>query len=258
MISKKQIQFINSLVHKKYRKQYGCFLAEGSKLVEELLQSNLEISAVYALPEWIKNHREQINAKNLQFFEISGKELDRISSVKTANQALAVVKIKNPSFDPELASKQIVLMLDGINDPGNLGTIIRTADWFGIHHIICSPDTVDLYNPKTVQATMGSIARVNVYYRDLKEILSSPGSMEPVFGSLLTGKPLNEIKPSENGIIIIGNEAHGISADLLPHISHPVLIPAHIAAGKGVSRPESLNAAVATAILCYEFRRKNF
>ncbi|HHN48173.1 MAG TPA: RNA methyltransferase [Bacteroidales bacterium] len=255
MINKKQIQFINSLVHKKYRKQHACFVAEGSKLVEELLSSRLATESVFALPGWMQNHHQLLSEKNISVIETSEKELGRISSLKTANQALAVIKIPSPVFDPLLASQQIILMLDKISDPGNLGTIIRTADWFGIHHVICSPDTVDLYNPKTVQATMGSIARVNVYYLDLKKTLGSIDKNVPVYGSLLQGKPLKENRFSNKGIIIIGNEAHGISPDLWPYISDPVFIPPSISGGSGSLRPESLNASVAAAILCYELRR---
>jgi RNA methyltransferase, TrmH family len=255
MISKKQIQFINSLVHKKYRKKHACFVAEGDKLVDDILNSTLTTESVFALPEWIKNHEQVLSKKNTRVLETNEKELSRISSLKTANQAVAVIRIPAPVFNPRLASKQLVLMLDCINDPGNLGTIIRTADWFGIHHVICSPDTVDLFNPKTVQATMGSIARVKVYYLDLKKTIVSIDKSVPVFGSLLIGKPLYMTRFSDNGLIIIGNEAHGISAELWPYISDPVFIPPYISGGPGILRPESLNAAMAAAILCYEFRR---
>jgi TrmH family RNA methyltransferase len=146
-------------------------------------------------------------------------------------------------------------MLDNISDPGNFGAILRTADWFGIHHVICSPETVDVFNPKTVQASMGSIARVHVYYHDLKSALISLSPNIPVYGALLKGKELKNISFSKNGILLIGNEAHGISANIIECISHPVFIPSFLKGLPGYQQPESLNAAVATAILCYEVRR---
>jgi RNA methyltransferase, TrmH family len=256
MLSRRQIQFITSLQQKKFRKEHQCFIAEGSKLLEELLQSRLVFDFVYATKEWIHKNHALLEDNKTEALAISEKELNRISTLKTANQALAVLQIPSPTFDPGIAANQPMLMLDNISDPGNLGTILRTADWFGIHHVVCSPDTVDLYNPKTVQATMGSIGRMHVYYLDLKDTLAGLEPDVPVYGSMLQGKPITDIEPSKNGIIIIGNEAHGISGNILPYITHPVLIPAHISGGAGTQRPESLNAAVAAAILCWEFKRK--
>ncbi|MBE0662193.1 MAG: RNA methyltransferase [Bacteroidales bacterium] len=257
MLSRSQIQFISSLQQKKFRKEHGCFIAEGDTLVEELLQSNLKFHSIFATGEWLQKHKPLIVKMEILAFEASENELERISTLKTPNQAEAVLYIPIPFFDPTTASEQLVLMVDNINDPGNLGTIVRTADWFGIKHVICSPETVDLYNPKTVKATMGSIARVNVHYLDLQETLGKLRSEIPVYGSLLGGEPITETVLTKNGIIIIGSEAHGISPGLLSHITHPVRIPALIHDGSGTKRPESLNAAVAAAILCWEFR-KNF
>lgn len=256
MLSRSQIQFINSLHQKKFRKEHQCFTASGSKLVEELLHSRLDINAIYATQTWIKKNQSQIEKRKVEVKVISEKELSRISPLKTPNQAIAVLPIASTSYNPQLASKEFILMLDDISDPGNFGTILRTADWFGIHHVICSPNTVDLYNPKTIQATMGSIARVNVYYMDLEEILASRMPDTPVYGSLLSGKTPSEIEFKENGILIIGNEAHGLSSSLMPYISQPVFIPSYFIDGPGKHRPESLNAAVAAAILCWEIRRK--
>lgn len=255
MLSRRQIQFITSLQQKKFRKEHQCFVAEGGKLIEELLQSRMVFDFLYATQEWIHKNHALLESNKNEAFAVSEKELSRISALKTANKALAVLQIPSPIFDPGNATNQPILMLDNISDPGNLGTILRTADWFGIHHVVCSPDTVDLYNPKAVQATMGSIGRMHVCYRDLKETLMGLEPDVPVYGSMLQGKPITEIEPANNGVIIIGNEAHGISGNILPYITHPVSIPAYISGGAGTQRPESLNAAVAAAILCWEFRR---
>jgi RNA methyltransferase, TrmH family len=257
MLSRSQIQFANSLQQKKFRKEHGCFIAEGDMLIEELLHSHLKFHSVYAGSEWLQKHKTLISKREIVAFEAGNVELGRISTLKTPNQAVAVLYIPSPFFDPSVASEQLVLMLDSINDPGNLGTIIRTADWFGIKHIICSPDTVDLFNPKAVKATMGSIARVNVHYLNLSEALEKMGSEVVVYGSLLSGEPITEIPLSVNGIILIGSEANGISTGLLPRITHPVRIPAFIHEGPGTKRPESLNAAVAAALICWEFRRNS-
>jgi RNA methyltransferase, TrmH family len=255
MLSRRNISFINSLKLKKNRQEYHCFVVEGSKLVEELLHSRLHIQTIYATPQWIETFNSQITAKKTESFPVTEKELERISSLKTANQVLALVDTPQPEFDPRLVANDTILMLDNINDPGNLGTIIRTADWFGIQHIICSPGTVDLFNPKTVQATMGSIARVNVYYLNLTETIKSFGHNKPVYGLLLQGKPLNRASIDKNSIMLLGSESHGISKHLLPLITHPLLIPSMLDGAPGIARPESLNAAVATAILCWEISR---
>ena len=255
MLSHRQIRFISSLQQKKHRKAHGIFTAEGSKLVLELMQSRLEIHSVYATQDWIQKHTGLLQTFKGDTTKISSEELSRITTLKTASQVIALVQIPSPIFNPEFASDQLILMLDNISDPGNLGTILRTADWFGIQHVICSPDTVDLFNPKTVQATMGSIGRVTVYYHDLGKLLASIEPTVPVYGSLLTGKSVAEIDPERTGILIIGNEAHGIAKDLHHFITHPLTIPPIITGKAGIHRPESLNAAIAAAILCWEFKR---
>lgn len=204
MLSRQQIRFITSLQIKKFRKEQQLFTAEGSKLVEELLRSRLVSHSVYAHEAWLQKNQSLIESKSIEAFAVTESELVRISAQKTANQAIAIFRIPDPQFDPETMSKEIVLMLDDINDPGNLGTILRTADWFGIQHIVCSHGTVDLFNPKTVQATMGSIARVNVYYLDLHDILNK--IKIPVYGALLKGKPLTEIKSLKNGVTPSGTK----------------------------------------------------
>lgn len=252
MLSRNRISYIRSLQIKKFRNEHRCFVAEGSRLTEELLQSRLTIQQLYATAEWLEQRQPLLKETRAEVISVSDKELSRISAFKTANQAIAVVSIPEFSFDKKIFSSNFVLMLDDISDPGNLGTILRTADWFGIYHVICSENTVDIYNPKTVQSTMGSIARMSVYYCDLKKTLDKLKPGTPVYGSLLDGKPLNDIHFARNGIILIGNEAHGISKNLIPYITHPVLIPSAVKNGSGKKRPDSLNAAVAASIFCWQ------
>jgi TrmH family RNA methyltransferase len=252
MLSQKQIKLISSLQQKKFRKEHGAFTAEGTRLVEELLGSRLIIQHLFATGLWIEKHHKKIAALNISYTIVSESELDRISTLKTPNQVVAVLEIPNIEEHPDLAEDEFFLLLDGISDPGNLGTILRTADWFGIHRVVCSPGSADLFNPKTIQATMGSIARVRVSYLNLQEYLKSISNDVPVYGSLLSGRPICEVEKSKAGIIIIGSEAHGISEEVMPYITHPVLIPASKGSRAGFDRPESLNAAIAAGILCYE------
>jgi TrmH family RNA methyltransferase len=250
MISKAKIKLINSLKLSKYRKENKIFLAEGSTNVLDFLQSNIQVIEVFATTNWLEKHASILNKRTVT--ETNQKEFEKITALKTPSEVLALFAIPEyPQID-QASINDLVLMLDDIKDPGNLGTIIRTAEWFGIKRIICSPETVDAYNPKVVQASMGSLARVEVYYTDLLNFLSSVSSDIPIFGALLHGKPLTEIKKPEKGIILIGNEAHGISENLLPLITEKVTIPAYQVASD--CRAESLNASIATAIICYAFR----
>jgi len=257
MLSRRQIQYIKSLQQKKFRKEYNCFVAEGSKIVEELLASNLEPHSIFATPAWAETHQHLLAPYKALISIVNVNELQRISSLKTPATVLAVFKTRHHTFDPKHLESDFVLMLDGIGDPGNLGTIIRTADWFGIKHVVCSLETVDLYNPKTVQASMGSLARVQVYYKNLYEILVKLPANIQVYGAVLNGKPITGLNLTSNGILLVGNEAHGISNELLTFISEPIIIPSQQKDGAGTQRPESLNAAIATAILCYELRRQS-
>jgi len=254
MISKNQIQFIKSLAISKFRRTHKMFIAEGPKLVNELLTSSFKIDAIYALPIWINSNQIKFST-DVDFFEVSEKELDRISGLKNPNQILAIVHMVE-NIPPESKTlNDIVLMLDDIRDPGNMGTILRTADWFGIRQIICSNTCVDMYNPKVVQATMGSLFRVKVYYTNLKAYLELLPKNHSVFGTLLEGENIYETKLSKPGVIIIGNESHGISADLIPFITNKITIPNYSI--KSFDTAESLNASIATAIVCAEFRRQS-
>lgn len=254
MLSKNQIQFINSLKTNKFRKIHQKFIVEGPKLVEELLRSSYQTKHIFAISSWLEEHTENISSETL-INNVSAKELERISSLKTANQVLAVAEIpeKKASSKP---SNNLTLMLDDISDPGNMGTIIRTADWFGIQRIICSENCVDIYNPKVIQATMGSIFRLEIQYDNLERNLKDLPDTTPVYGTLLEGSNVFTTNLINKGIIIIGNESKGISSILLPFITKKISIP-RFASLKSNSA-ESLNAAIATAIVLAEFRKRNF
>jgi TrmH family RNA methyltransferase len=238
MISNSRVKYIQSLGHKKYRDEAGVFIAEGPKLVMELLQAGVSINHLYALDEWADDNRDLL--KDINAETITVKELERISQLVTPNQVIALVK----KFDlpKTIAVKgKISLALDEMQDPGNLGTIIRTADWFGIENIVCSENSADVYNPKVVQSTMGSIARVNVFYADLKEWLSGQKNI-PVYATTLDGKDISKMTAPAEGIIVIGNESKGISEEILGFAGERITIPK-----KG--KAESLNAAVAAGII---------
>ena len=253
MISKKQIQYINSLKTNKFRKVYQRFIAEGPKLLEELLNSSFEIDIIYATDQWIEKNKGNIS-RLIEVTKISAKELDRVSALKTPNQVLSIVNIPANKSIPAGIFSNLTLVLDEIKDPGNMGTIIRTADWFGINNIVCSENSVDIYNPKVVQATMGSITRVNVYYTILKDFFQAFPATTKVYGSFPDGKNLYKIKPDNKGIILIGNESRDISDSLNRFVTDRIAIPAFLSTNE--PKAESLNASVATAILCAEFRRR--
>ena len=228
-LSKNKIKQIRSLNEKKHRSEYGTFVAEGKKLVLDLLGS-CRCQLLAGLPDVL---REIPPFSAEEIVEATPDEL---------KQALE---------ESELAGK-LHLVLDGIQDPGNMGTIVRLSDWFGIQHIFCSHDTADIFNPKTVQATMGAIARVNVHYVDLNDLLTRNNSL-PVFGTLLEGENIYKAELPENGFIVMGNEGKGISPDIQKLVTHKLFIPNYPA---NTQTSESLNVAVAAAIVCSEFRRR--
>ena len=241
MITNNEIKHIRSLTQKKHRQIAGEFIAEGQKLINDIIPSGMHLEKIYTT-----DISAFTNTENITVEHISEKQLSQISNLKTPHKALAIVKIQDNNFDIKYAEKEWVLALDNINDPGNLGTIIRTADWFGIKHILCSLNTVDVYNPKVVQSTMGSIARVNVHYVDLKETIATMDS--PVYGAYMEAENIKNIDLANNGVILVGSEANGISSELEDVITQKISIPR---INKGA---ESLNAAIATAILCYQIR----
>ncbi|MBU1011828.1 MAG: RNA methyltransferase [Bacteroidetes bacterium] len=253
MISKGQIKHISSLKLLKFRKATGEFVVEGEKMVHELIMSDYEINALYALPAWLEANQELIRQNQLNAEKISPKELERISSFKTPNQVLANAQIP-ARIDQEISFDDLILVLDDIRDPGNLGTIIRTADWFAIRTIVCSVNTVDLYNPKVLQSSMGSFMRVNVIYQDLKAFIQKARTEKvTVYGTFLNGMNIYDEKLAEKGLIIIGNESQGISPEIEKMIDKRINIPSY--PQNLTNQAESLNASVATAIICAEFRR---
>ena len=245
MISKNQIKFIRQLEQKKFRHREGLFVAEGTKVVGDLLKAGYIPHSLYATPDWIASHSVA------EATEVTDDELTRLSFQQHPQQVLALFPIPEPADLSPLTS-HLSLLLDSVQDPGNLGTIIRIADWFGISNIICSEDTVDAYNPKVVQATMGSIARVNIIYTNLLELLDGLPTDFPVYGTLLDGENIYTQELTPHGLIIMGNEGNGISDAVRQRVNRRLLIPDF----HNGDTADSLNVAIATAITCSEFRRR--
>ena len=240
MVSKNQIKLITSLQQKKYRKQEQLFIAEGIKVVQELLFSNFELLYLFTTKQdFLEVSKDKVHA-------ITDSELKKISALANPNTCLAVFKMPNPK---EWNEKGLILALDDVRDPGNLGTIIRLCDWFGIETLFCSEESVDIYNPKVVQATMGSISRVNIVYGDLELFLKE--SSLPVFGTFMDGNNIYQEKLPKEGIIVMGNEANGISPSVEKLVSQRIAIPRF----GNLQLTESLNVATATAIILSEFKR---
>ncbi|MBC7914499.1 MAG: RNA methyltransferase [Pyrinomonadaceae bacterium] len=245
MLSKSQISFVNALHQKKYRKEQGLFIAEGSKSVHEFTQSNYSVHTIYHTSEATPKLYNLSQKVKLQ--EVTDSELKKISTLNTPQDALALVQIpERTTIVPESFNGKFSLVLDGVQDPGNLGTIIRTADWFGFTDIICSIDTVEAYNPKVVQASMGSLSRMNIYYEDLTAIL--PQFSVPLFGTLLNGESIYSTDFGNEGLIILGNEGNGISTAIQDLLHKRLTIPRF-------GQAESLNVAVTAAIICSELKR---
>jgi TrmH family RNA methyltransferase len=230
MLTKNQIKLIRSLSLKKNRQKHGLFIVEGEKLVNEVLSSDWEVEGIYATKEWLGENATII----------SNNDLSRISSLKTPNKVVAVVKIKKGSLD---ITSNTVLALDGVKDPGNLGTIIRLADWFGVEDIICSDDCVDYLNPKVVQSSMGSFTRVNLHYTSLLDAFKKYSDYK-LFMTVLNGTPLSEMTNADKKIIVMGSESKGISNKILELTSDKITIPKSKS-----SKAESLNVSVAAAII---------
>lgn len=250
MLSKNKIRYVHSLEHKKMRHAEGLFVAEGPKVVGDLLEV-MRARVLYATDQWLKVNKSAADCTE-QLETVSEEELRKISFLQHPQKVVALFPIMSESTVSLPEKSELLLCLDGVQDPGNLGTIIRIADWFGIKNVVCSRDTADVYNPKVVQATMGSIARVKVSYTDLQEYLSLLPSEYPVYGTLLDGEDIYKDVLTDYGIIIMGNEGNGISLPIRKYVNKRIRIPNYPA---GRATADSLNVAVATAITCAEFRR---
>ena len=248
MISKATIKKIHALDMRKFRRNERLFVAEGPKLVDELC-ATMKPVYIAALPEWISENAKIVSGTEYDI--VTPDELQRASLQKNPQQVIALFPIPEHRFCTEQLKNELVLMLDGVQDPGNLGTIARIADWFGIKNIICSAETADIYNPKAVQATMGALARVKFHYTDLIQLLSQYDG--PVYGTFLDGENIYGQELSENGIIVMGNEGKGISQGVGEMINRRLYIPNYPI---GTQTTESLNVAIATSIVCAEFRRR--
>ncbi len=244
MLSRNSIKRVKSLQQKKFRNELGLFIAEGTKLVDELISSNFEIEEIY--------HTEQYLVTNVNCLvhKVSQSEMERISGLVTPSPVLAVVRFPTYKLDVD-PSKELVLALDTIQDPGNMGTIIRLADWFGIDNIVCSHGCTDAFAPKAIQATMGAIAHVKVHYTDLITWLSQQTVNCPIFGACMDGENIYKAKKEHAGIIVMGNEGNGISPAVDKLITHRIHIPTF---ARGRQKVESLNVAMATAIILSEFK----
>lgn len=250
MLSKNDIKNIKSLEQKKFRDEKRLFVAEGHKLVGELL-GIFRCSLLVATDEWIKSH-SKITAERIE--TVTPDELKRASLLRSPQDVLAVFSIPDDHGTIlSAASENLVLALDDVQDPGNLGTIVRIADWFGIKDIFCSKGTADIFNPKSVQATMGAIARVRLHYTDLAKEISALPARIPVYGTYLEGEAIYNSNLSDNGVIIMGNEGNGISKEVGKSVNRKLYIPNW---PSGAATSESLNVAIATAIVCSEFRRR--
>ena len=244
MITKNTIKQIASLRQQKFRKELGLFIVEGRKMTEELLHSDFESVGLYATEAFLAEYPSLSNA-----VIVSEMQMEQMSGLDTPPGILAVVKI--PQQGEIKTRSRLILALDGISNPGNMGTLLRTAEWFGIRDVVCSFDCVELWNPKVVQATMGSLFRVKVWTTDLVAFLNKiKNEGKAVYGALLEGENLFQLKEKPEGIIVIGSESHGIRKEILPYITHPITIPR-----VGDSKTESLNAAVAGAIILAEMTK---
>ena len=248
-ISKNKIKFIRSLEQKKVRREERVFMAEGPKLTADLL-GHFRCRYLAATDDWLASHNT-IEADEIDTATID--EIARASLLKTPQDVIAIFNQRKEKTDITVIEKQLCLALDDVQDPGNLGTIIRIADWFGIEHIFCSTNTVDVYSPKVVQATMGALSRVHLHYVSLTELISKLNKNVPIYGTLLDGTNIYTQELSTTGLIVMGNEGNGITAEVRQLINRKLYIPNY---PEGRDTSESLNVAIATAVTCAEFRRR--
>lgn len=255
MISRNKSKFIISLQKKKARDEERLYVIEGDKLVREFLDAKIPLKTIIAKPEFISSLKTEMIMNVEEIEEVSYEELKKISTLKTPHNAIAIVPMAEKHEDLPAIFKSLCVALDSVQDPGNLGTIIRAAAWFGIKNIICSNDCVDVYNPKVIQASMGALLHVNLFYQDLKDFfISAQVNKTSIFGTLLEGESIYAHKLDNKGIILLGNESRGISEDLIPFVTHKIMIPKFCAARQGI---DSLNVSMAAAIVFSEFMRKS-
>lgn len=252
-LTKNTIKLIKSLEHKKHREMEQLFVAEGSKIVLDFLKSGLKLVHLCAYPEWIKEHQNSIKDIENQIIEIHESEMKKISHLHTPSPVLATFRI-NAKQKLNFGALSSILFLDGIQDPGNLGTLIRTADWFGIKNIVCTNNSVDCYNPKVVQSTMGSLARVHISYSEIDEFFKIVPADFSIVGSYMEGTPIDNFSFPSKTILVIGSEGKGISSDTASYVTHKISIPQYSESSEK-SAIESLNASIAGAILCYEYSK---
>lgn len=254
MLSKNKTRFIISLQKKKIREEYKLYIIEGDKIVKEFISAGMPVKSLIAKPEFISSLPKESLIGVSEIEPVSYEELKQISGLKTPHNALAVVCMPDHEISQSKLLREQCVALDCIQDPGNLGTIIRAAAWFGIRNIVCSEDCVDVYNPKVIQASMGAIIHVQVLYTDLKKFLEAAKKKKlPVYGTMLDGDSIYNQKLGNKGIILLGNESKGISDDLIPCIDHKLMIPRFSDTNPGV---DSLNVGMAASIIFSEFTRR--
>ncbi|MDR1866261.1 MAG: RNA methyltransferase [Bacteroidales bacterium] len=255
-LSKAKIKLIRSLEQRKYRLRHRLFVVEGDKIVREALASPLTVSCVLAGEEWLGGLPAQLLVKTGETVLVGERELSQISFLKTPNQAVALVRIPQYGGDGEVFSSGLSLYLDQVQDPGNLGAILRVADWFGIPHVLCGEGCADPYHPKSVQSSMGAIIRVKTYPSDVSFFsrLASHTPEIPVYGTFLNGESIYGERLPEKAVIVMGNESKGIGREVAQFVDRRIYIPSYPA---GTLTSESLNVAAATAVVCSEFRRKD-
>jgi TrmH family RNA methyltransferase len=246
MLEKSLVKQVKALGNRQYRNETGLFLVEGTKSVLELLRSKISVKSLFATDEWIADNFKGLNGVQ-NVYHVNEKELSQMSKFKTPQDVIAIAQI--PSYDlPEDAANEFVIVLDNIQDPGNLGTIIRIADWYGINHIVCNEQTVEWHNPKVIQASMGSFLRVKVHKTGIESYLKSQNCN--IYAAVMDGQSLYETQLSAHGILLIGNEGAGVHSECLKNANHLITIPR-------IGHAESLNAGIATAIICDAWSRAN-
>jgi TrmH family RNA methyltransferase len=254
MISKNKAKFIISLQKKKTREEERLFVIEGDKIVKEFLSAGVNVHSLFAKPEFLSSLPDDSTKHVEEISEVSYDDLKKISTLKTPHNAIAVIHMNDCIMNLPEIFKELIVVLDSVQDPGNLGTIIRAAGWFGLKNIICSPDCVDVYNPKVIQASMGAILKVKVHYYDLKEFLTAASDINiPIFGTLLDGDSIYTHKLDNKGVILLGNESKGISDEIIPFITGKIKIPRFSTSKHGI---DSLNVSMAASIVFSEFLRR--